>query len=88
MFFNFCENMYAVLYGVGVVQESQDCYNTAEVFLGKELQDTPASILAVSSPSQQRPGWPLAMKFNAHGSAVKSSDFPVCILEFCNVFPL
>lgn len=29
--------MYAVLYDMGVVQESQGCYNTAEVFLGKEL---------------------------------------------------
>uniref|UniRef100_A0A7N9I9X8 CDAN1-interacting nuclease 1 n=1 Tax=Macaca fascicularis TaxID=9541 RepID=A0A7N9I9X8_MACFA len=38
--------------------------------------------------AQHRPGWPLAMKFNAHGSAVKSSNFPVRILEFCNVFPL
>lgn len=57
-------------------------------FLLKELSDTVAYILTLSSPSQQRPSWPLAMKFSAHGSAVKSSNFPVCILEFCNVFPL
>lgn len=76
-----------------MIKEKKNCrvvefHGVAKLILVRSLQDSLASILTLSSPSQQRPGWPLAMKFNAHGFAVKSSNFPVCILEFCNVFPL